>query len=77
MLVVTRVDDNGRAYSVTNHATSDGFVIDEVMLYDPANPGLGKFSEWTNRQNNKIGTTGFGGFELWRLTQPVRETKPP
>ncbi len=76
MLVVNRVDDNGRAYSVTNHATSDGFVIDEVLLYDPANPGLGKFSEWTNRQNNKNGTTGFGGFELWRLIQPIRERSP-
>ena len=76
MLVVTRVDENGRAYSVTNHATPDGFIIDEVMLYDPANPGMGKFSEWTNRQNNKIGTTGFGGFELWRLTQPIRERSP-
>jgi hypothetical protein len=76
MLVVTRVDENGRAYSVTNHATPEGFVIDEVMLYDPANPGIGKFSEWTDRQNNKLGTTGFGGFELWRLTQPIRERSP-
>jgi hypothetical protein len=76
MLVVTRVDDNGRAYAVTNHATSDGFVIDEVMLYDPANPGLGKFSEWTNRQNNNNGRTGFGGFELWRLIHPIRERSP-
>jgi hypothetical protein len=76
MLVVTRVDKFGRAYSVTNHATPEGFVIDEVMLYDPGNPGFGKFSEWTNRQNNKLGTTGFGGFELWRLTQPVRERSP-
>lgn len=73
MLVVTRVDDTGRAFSVTNHATPDGFVIDEVMLYDPAIPGIGKFSEWTDRQNNRIGTTGFGGFELWRLTQPIHE----
>jgi hypothetical protein len=76
MLVVTRVDEFGRAYSVTNHATPEGFVIDEVMLYDPSDPGLGKFSEWANRQNNKIGTTGFGGFELWRLTQPIRERSP-
>jgi hypothetical protein len=76
MLVVNRVDGNGRAYSVTNYATPDGFVIDEVMLYDPANPGIGKFSEWANRQNNKIGTTGFGGLELWRLIQPIRERSP-
>lgn len=76
MLVVNRADATGRVYSVTNHATPDGFVIDEVLLYDPANPGMGKFSEWTDRQNNRIGTTGFGGFELWRLIQPIRERGP-
>ena len=73
MLVVTRVDNAGRAFSVTNHATPDGFVIDEVLLYDPAQPETGKFFEWTVRRNNKLGSTGFGGFELWRLAVPFRE----
>lgn len=76
MLVVTRVDNAGRAYSVTNHATPDGFVIDEVMLYDPAQPETGKFFEWTVRRNNRLGSTGFGGFELWRLAVPFREKSP-
>ena len=74
--MVTRVDNAGRAFSVTNHATSDGFVIDEVLLYDPAQPGTGKFFEWTVRRNNKLGSTGFGGFELWRLAVPFREKSP-
>jgi Beta-lactamase enzyme family len=76
MLVVTRVDNAGRAFSVTNHATPDGFVIDEVLLYDPAQPGTGKFFEWTVRRNNKLGSTGFGGFELWRLAVPFHEKSP-
>lgn len=76
MLVVTRVDESGRVYSVTNHATTDGFIIDEVMLYDPNQPGTGKFHEWSLRKNNKLGTTGLGGFELWRLTQPIQVKSP-
>jgi len=76
MLVVTRVDNAGRAFSVTNHATPDGFVIDEVLLYDPAQPETGKFFEWTERRNSKLGSTGFGGFELWRLAVPFREKSP-
>ena len=76
MLVVNRVDDEGRAYSVTNHATPDGFVIDEVLLYDPTHPGNGKFYEWTDRRNNKLGTTGLGGFELWRLSKPLTQKNP-
>jgi hypothetical protein len=76
MLVVTRVDNAGRAFSVTNHASPDGFVIDEVLLYDPAQPGTGKFFEWTVRRNNTLGSTGFGGFEVWRLAVPFREKSP-
>ena len=76
MLVVSRVDAAGRAFSVTNHATPDGFVIDEILLYDPAHPGTGKFYEWTDRRNNKLGTTGLGGFELWRLARPLLIKSP-
>ncbi len=66
MLVVTRVDENGRAYTVTNINTSYGMVIIEVMLYDPAQPGVGQFYEWTNWENRLLGRTGYGGFWLWR-----------
>lgn len=67
MLTVTRVDDQGRAYSITNYDIAPkSFVIQEVMLYDPTQPGTGKFYDWTNHKNEKLGLTGFGGFELWR-----------
>jgi Beta-lactamase enzyme family len=73
MLTVSRVDDLNRAYAVTNYETRDGFIIGEVMLYDPTQPGTGKFYEWADHDQTRFGTTGFGGFELWRLTQPIRE----
>jgi hypothetical protein len=76
MLTVNRVDETGRAFAVTNYATSDGFLIGEVMLYDPAQPGKGKFYEWTDRENDQLGSTGYGGFELWRLNHSVREKSP-
>jgi len=66
MLVVSRVDDAGRAYAVTNINTAEGVIIDEVMLYDPANPGAGQFYEWTDWEKRMIGRTGYGGFWLWR-----------
>jgi hypothetical protein len=67
MLVVNRVDVLGRAYSVTNYNNPDaGFIIDEVMLYDPNDPATGIFKTWTKKRNAVEGSTGFGGFELWR-----------
>jgi hypothetical protein len=72
MLVVTRVDETGRAFSVTNYAVAPkSFVIQEVLLYDPAQPGTGKFYDWTNRKNEKLGLTGLGGFEVWRRKTPI------
>ena len=67
MLVVNRVDSAGRAYSVTNYNAGDGFVIQEVMLYDPSDPNVGMFHEWTKRQWQKTGSTGYDGLEFWRL----------
>lgn len=66
MLVVSRVDEAGRAYAVTNINTAEGVIVDEVMLYDPAQPGAGQFYAWTNWENRMIGRTGYGGFWLWR-----------
>jgi len=72
VLVVSRVDDAGRAYAVTNVNTADGAVIiAEVMLYDPAEPGVGQFYEWTDWENRYIGRTGYGGFWLWRPLAPI------
>jgi hypothetical protein len=69
MLVVNRVDSLGRAYSVTNFNTDAGFIIDEALLYDPANPNAGLFALWTERQFAKLGSTGFAGYEIWRLKE--------
>lgn len=69
MLVVTRVDENGRAYTVTNYKTEEGFVITEALLYDPNDPGEGLFYEWTAREKALLGSTGFEGFQLWRLRE--------
>ncbi|MBI5933328.1 MAG: serine hydrolase [Chloroflexi bacterium] len=78
ILTVTRVDEAGRAYTVTNLNTQPYpnyyYVIREVMLYDPAQPGVGQFYDWTNEsKNNWIGLTGYGGFELWRFKTPVQD----
>lgn len=66
MLVVNRVDSARRAYAVTNYGTPQGFIINEVMLYDPARPGEGMFYTWTEKPNNPLGATGFDGLILWR-----------
>ncbi len=74
MLTVTRVDEGGRAYTVTNINTNDGYLIREVLLYDPANPGVGQLYDWTNREINRwLGMTGFGGFDVWRIRKPVSD----
>jgi hypothetical protein len=69
MLVVSRVDSQGRAYSVTNYDTEQGFVINEALLYDPADSNAGLFSQWTEKQFQKLGSTGYAGFEVWRLKE--------
>lgn len=74
MLVVSRVDDAGRAYAVTNVNTESGVIVAEVMLYDPAHAGSGQFYEWTDWKNRYIGRTGYGGFWLWR---PLAEDESP
>jgi len=66
MLVVNRVDHAGRAYSVTNFNTENGFIIDEVLLYDPNDSGAGIFIQWTRREKQLLGSTGFAGYEVWR-----------
>lgn len=76
MLVVTRVDSQGRAYSVTNINTDEGYVIKEVMLYDPNMPGKGQFYEWTDRRNIRLGLTGFGGIDVWRRNVPILDPSP-
>ncbi len=69
MLVITRVDNQGRTYSVTNFNTEQGFIITEALLYDPANRNAGLFSQWTEKQFAKLGSTGYAGYEVWRLKE--------
>jgi hypothetical protein len=73
IIVVTRVDEMGRLYSVSNVNTTEGFIIREVMLYDPNQPGVGQFYEWTNPDNISMGLTGRGGFLLWRRMGRLQE----
>ena len=70
MLVVNRVDSQRRPYAVTNFGTPDGYIINEVLLYDPNEPGVGIFHTWTEKPYAVLGSTGFGGFERWRLKPP-------
>jgi hypothetical protein len=70
MLVVNRVDQDMRAYAVTNFGTSEGFIIGETMLYDPHDTGAGIFHTWTREKEAILGSTGFGGYEIWRLRSP-------
>ena len=72
MIVVTRVDEQGRAYSVTNINHGNGFVIREELLYDPKRPGEGLFYELTNDDLRKeLGMTGTAGFLLIRAKSPT------
>ncbi len=72
MLTVTRVDETGQPYTVTNlHTDSYHFAIREVVLYDPAQPGVGQFYVWTDKKNYELGLTGYGGFEIWRRVVPL------
>ena len=66
MLTVTRVDESGRAYTVTNVNTDDGYYIDEFMLYDPNAPKTGLFYRWNDREYDHLGLTGSGGFDIWQ-----------
>ncbi|MFZ6027986.1 MAG: hypothetical protein ACOYYS_09735 [Chloroflexota bacterium] len=77
MIVVTRVDEAGRAYTVSNINSKVGFVIRPMMLYDPTQPGVGQIYDWDNfAVSRKYGMTGSGGFELLRLTSPMPTPLP-
>ncbi len=62
MLTVTRVDDDGAVYAVTNLDRGNGFFISEELLYHPGKPESGLFFELTERSRGMLGMTGHGGF---------------
>lgn len=66
MTLVTRVDENGAAYTVTNLDRGSGFKIVETLLYDPAQPGQGLIYELTDPARKQLGMSGNGGFLLVR-----------
>jgi hypothetical protein len=70
MLVVNRVDSELRAYAVTNFGTPSGFILAETLLYDPHDAHAGIFHTWTKEHDAILGSTGFGGYEVWRLRGP-------
>jgi hypothetical protein len=76
MLTVNRVDNKMRAYAVSNYKTEYGFVITEVLLYDPNDSQAGIFHTWTQRPNQSLGSTGFGGMEIWRVRSPGEWVDP-
>jgi LysM repeat protein len=70
MFIVTEVDAEGRAYTVTNQHQSWGHkiwgntLILRYLLYDPQSPGEGIiYNEWSNPH---LGMTGQNGFEILR-----------
>ncbi|MEX1248044.1 MAG: serine hydrolase [Anaerolineales bacterium] len=68
VILVNRVDEAGRAYTICNLFIGDGTIIDERMLYDPSLPGNGQLYDWTNRSLRKeMGNTGSGGYHVWRV----------
>ncbi len=66
MLAVTYVDRAGRAYGLSNLNTPHGYIVREVLLYDPARPGVGQLARWNDPRWARLGLTGFGGWEVWR-----------
>jgi hypothetical protein len=76
IITVDRVDKAGRAYTVTNLNTTKGYIIKEVMLYDPENPGAGQIYDWTDKKNKELGLTGLGGIWIWRLKKTPVDPEP-
>lgn len=82
-VTVTRVDDQGRVFAITNvqagylnesNKTDQTWLIQEVMLYDPQNPDAGQFDKWTSKYDyDGLHHIGEGGFRLWRLRDEGNE----
>jgi hypothetical protein len=70
MFIVTEVDAEGRAYTVTNQPQAWGnkiwgtMLILRYLLYDPHTPGAGIiYNEWSDP---RLGQTGQNGFDVLR-----------
>lgn len=70
-ITVSRKDENGRLYAVTNRPNSEGkFIIDEVMLWDPETK-TGFMREFAKGYGPNKTTTGKNGYHLWRRRDPL------
>jgi hypothetical protein len=84
MFTVTRVDETGKTYTVQNveqgYLNDDpddiSFIIQETLLYDPANPGVGMVYEWADDFNWKLGLTGTEGTMRFRPIVPIEDLTP-
>lgn len=84
MFTVTRVDEAGRAYTVQNleqgYLNDDPddirFIIEETLLYDPSQPGIGMVYEWADDFNWKLGFTGTEGYMRFRPIVPIEDPTP-
>lgn len=67
MFVVTEVDTQGRAYTVTNQLQSDGgYLVERVLLYDPADDQVGVLKSRCTECGSWRRRTGLGGFDVLR-----------
>ena len=65
MFIVTEVDEEGRAYTVTNQYQIDKtYRIQRYLLYDPADPTAGIIQN--ELSNPRLGRTGLIGFDVLR-----------
>ena len=84
MFTVTRVDEQGRAYTVQNleqgylndDPNDTSFIIEETLLYDPSQPGIGMVYEWADDFNWKLGFTGTEGYMRFRPIVPIDDPSP-
>jgi len=65
MLTISRIDQNGRVFAFTNINTNEGWIVREMLMFDPNNAENGMFYKY--RQRNTIhGRTGQDSFYLYR-----------
>ena len=77
IMTVSRVDEQGRAFSITAETYNNSYLISELMLYDPQDPGTGYFYDITDSNYSQLlGVTGLGGFQLWRPQKPIADPSP-
>lgn len=65
MLTITRIDNNGRVYAITNIRTDEGFIVEEMLMFDPDNTENGMFYKY-GQPDQIHGRTGQRSFYVYR-----------